>query len=130
MLSNPRSLTRAVVAKVVEQPPEDEFGLATICQAEIERLKLDTNPRFSGNPDEFAKTLIAKGVLAYDENDRLYVPIPSMATWLGARPVAVVSLPPSNEPTRSFIGSMRGTVIKYEDPFEPAAPARGWSALK
>lgn len=46
------------------------------------------------------------------------------------RPVAVVSLPPSTGPTQSFIGSMRGTVLKYDDPLEPAAPAADWSALK
>ena len=46
------------------------------------------------------------------------------------RPVAVVSLPPSTGPTQSFIGSMRGTVLKYDDPLEPAVPAEDWSALR
>ena len=46
------------------------------------------------------------------------------------KPVAIVSLPPSTEPTQSFIGSLRGTVIKYDDPFEPAVPASDWSALR
>lgn len=45
-------------------------------------------------------------------------------------PVAVVSLPPSSEPRQSFIGSMRDTVIAFDDPFEPAAPAADWSALR
>ncbi len=45
-------------------------------------------------------------------------------------PVAVVSLPPSTGPTQSFIGSMRGTVLKYDDPLEPAVPAEDWSALR
>ena len=46
------------------------------------------------------------------------------------RPVAVVSLPPSTEPTHSFIGSLRGTVVKYDDPLEPAAPSTDWSVLR
>ena len=46
------------------------------------------------------------------------------------RPVAIVSLPPSTEPAQSFIGSLRGTVVKYDDPFEPAVPASDWSALR
>lgn len=39
------------------------------------------------------------------------------------QPVAVVSLPPSTEPMQSFIGSLRGTVVKYDDPLESAAPS-------
>ena len=46
------------------------------------------------------------------------------------KPVAIVSLPPLIEPTQSFIGSLRGTVVKYDDPFEPAVPATDWSALR
>ena len=46
------------------------------------------------------------------------------------KPVAIVSLPPSIKPTQSFIGSLRGTVVKYDDPLEPAVPATDWSALR
>ena len=46
------------------------------------------------------------------------------------RPVAVVSLPPSTEPPKSIFGSMRGSVIKYDDPFEPATSPEDWSALR
>ena len=46
------------------------------------------------------------------------------------KPVAIMSLPPSIEPTQSFIGSLRGTVVKYDDPFEPAVPATDFSALR
>ena len=46
------------------------------------------------------------------------------------RPVAIVSLPPSTQPMQSFIGSMRGTVLRYDDPLGPAAAASDWSALR
>lgn len=46
------------------------------------------------------------------------------------RPVAVVSLPPPSERRQSFIGNMRQTVVAFDDPFEPAAPAADWSALR
>ena len=46
------------------------------------------------------------------------------------KPVAIVSLPPSTEPTQSFIGSLRGTVVKYDAPLEPAAPSTDWSVCR
>ena len=47
------------------------------------------------------------------------------------RPVAVLSpMPGSDEKLPAFIGMMRGTVLEYEDPFEPAASASDWSALR
>ena len=47
------------------------------------------------------------------------------------RPVAVLSPVPASEETHSgFIGMMRGTVVKYEDPFEPATSPSDWSALR
>ena len=47
------------------------------------------------------------------------------------RPVAVLSpVPAADEPPSPFIGMMRGTVLKYEDPFEPAASPSDWSALR
>ena len=47
------------------------------------------------------------------------------------RPVAVLSPMPASEETHSgFIGMMRGTVVKYEDPFEPATSPSDWSALR
>lgn len=47
------------------------------------------------------------------------------------RPVAVLSpvrAPDENSPP--FIGMLRGTVLKYEEPFEPAASTSDWSALR
>ena len=47
------------------------------------------------------------------------------------RPVAVWSPVPASEETHSaFVGMMRGTVVKYEDPFEPATTPSDWSALR
>ena len=47
------------------------------------------------------------------------------------RPVAVLSPVPASEETHSaFIGVMRGTVVKYEAPFEPATSPSDWSALR
>ena len=47
------------------------------------------------------------------------------------RPVAVLSpIPASRRAASPFIGMMRGTVLKYEDPFEPAASPSDWSALR
>ena len=47
------------------------------------------------------------------------------------RPVAVLSPVPASEATHSgLIGMMRGTVVKYDDPFEPATSPSDWSALR
>ena len=47
------------------------------------------------------------------------------------RPVAVVSLPAPTEPIQqSFIGCMRGSVVRFDDPLEPAGPPSDWSALR
>ena len=47
------------------------------------------------------------------------------------RAVAVLSPIPAVDESRSpFIGMMRGTVLKYEDPLEPAASPSDWSALR
>ena len=47
------------------------------------------------------------------------------------RPVAVLSpVPASGEKLPPFIGMMRGTVLRYEEPFAPAAPPSDWSALR
>ena len=47
------------------------------------------------------------------------------------RPVAVLSpVPVPGEKPSLFIGMMRGTVLRYEEPFEPAAPPSDWSASR
>ena len=47
------------------------------------------------------------------------------------QPVAVLSpVPAPVEKLPEFIGMMRGTVLRYEEPFEPAAPPSDWSALR
>ena len=39
-------------------------------------------------------------------------------------------VPASEETHSGFVGMMRGTVVKYEDPFEPATSSSDWSALR
>ena len=47
------------------------------------------------------------------------------------RPVGVLSpVPAPGEKLPPFIGIMRGTVLRYEEPFEPAASPSAWSALR
>ena len=47
------------------------------------------------------------------------------------RAVAVLSpIPAADEPRSPFIGMMRGTVLKYDDPLAPAASPSDWSALR
>lgn len=47
------------------------------------------------------------------------------------RPVAVLSpVSAADEETPPFIGMMRGTVLKYEDPFEAAAPPSDWTQVE
>ncbi len=45
------------------------------------------------------------------------------------RPVAVLS-PLEPVPPPSLFGAMRGSVLRYDDPFEPAADASDWNALR
>ena len=47
------------------------------------------------------------------------------------RPVAVLSpVPESDDELPPFIGMMRGTVLRYEEPFAPAAQPTDWSAVR
>ena len=46
------------------------------------------------------------------------------------RPVALLSPLPPEEAAPPFVGMMRGTVLGYDAPFSPAAPASDWSALR
>ena len=47
------------------------------------------------------------------------------------RPVAVLSpVPAPVEKLPPLIGMMRGTVLRYEEPFEPAASPSDWSGLR
>ena len=47
------------------------------------------------------------------------------------RPVAMLSpVPATEEKPSPFIGLMQGTVLRYEEPFEPAAAPSDWSALR
>ena len=46
------------------------------------------------------------------------------------RPVAVVSPAPADAESPFLVGAMRGSVLGYDDPFEPAADPADWTALR
>lgn len=46
------------------------------------------------------------------------------------RPVAVVSPAPADAESPLLVGAMRGSVLGYDDPFEPAADPADWTALR
>ena len=46
------------------------------------------------------------------------------------QPVAVLSPLPQSKKTFSIIGTMRGTVLAYSDPFRPAADPADWTASR
>ncbi|MEO8812762.1 MAG: type II toxin-antitoxin system prevent-host-death family antitoxin [Caulobacteraceae bacterium] len=45
------------------------------------------------------------------------------------RPVAVLTPAPTSE-SRSIIGALRGSVLRYERPFEPAATPDDWNSAR
>lgn len=45
------------------------------------------------------------------------------------QPVAVVSPVPDEADGPLVVGAMRGSVLRYDDPFGPAAAPADWSAL-
>ena len=55
--------------------------------------------------------------------------VPVIVTKRG-KPVAVLS--PIEEPAkpRSILGAMRGSVLRYDDPFSPAADPDDWDAVR
>ena len=46
------------------------------------------------------------------------------------RPVAVLSPVRPDQAERSIIGAMKGSVLAYEDPFQPAAEPSDWNAVR
>jgi len=44
------------------------------------------------------------------------------------RPVAVLSPAPAETDRSGIVGALRGTVLRYDDPFGPAADPSDWSA--
>lgn len=43
-------------------------------------------------------------------------------------PVAVLSCPSSEEGPGPLVGALRGTVLRYDDPFGPATSPSDWAA--
>lgn len=46
------------------------------------------------------------------------------------KPVAVLSPVETDEKPRSIIGAMRGSVLRFDDPFSPAADPKDWDAVR
>lgn len=46
------------------------------------------------------------------------------------RPVALLSPMQIQGERESIIGAMRGSVLRYDDPFQPAADASDWNAMQ
>jgi prevent-host-death family protein len=70
----------------------------------------------------------AKCLALIEEMNRTKVPI--VVTKRG-KPVAEMYPARSEaEATKSFFGSMKGTVLRYDDPFAPAIDPGEWDAMK
>jgi prevent-host-death family protein len=70
----------------------------------------------------------AKCLAMIEEMNRTKVPI--VVTKRG-KPVAEMYPARSEaEAAKSFIGSMKGTLLRYDDPFAPAIDPGEWNALK
>jgi prevent-host-death family protein len=70
----------------------------------------------------------AKCLAMIEEMNRTKVPI--VVTKRG-KPVAEMYPARSEaEAPKSFFGSMKGTVLRYDDPFAPAIDPGEWNALK
>lgn len=46
------------------------------------------------------------------------------------RPVAVLSPVRPEQAERSIVGAMKGSVLAYDDPFQPAAESSEWNAVR
>lgn len=44
--------------------------------------------------------------------------------------VEVIVFEANDETTRSSVNPLKGALLKYEDPFEPAVPPEDWDVLK
>ncbi len=69
----------------------------------------------------------AKCLALIDEMNRTKVPI--IVTNRG-KPVAEMYPARVEGEAKSFIGSMKGTVLRYDDPFAPATDPDEWEAMR
>lgn len=46
------------------------------------------------------------------------------------RPVAVLSPVRPDQAARSIVGAMKGSVLAYDDPFQPASEPTDWNAVR
>lgn len=74
-----------------------------------------------------ATTFKAKCLALIEEMNRTKVPI--IVTNRG-KPVAEMFPARSEGEAKPFIGSMKGTVYRYEDPFSPAIDPEEWEVMR
>lgn len=80
-------LVRAVAAQAITEAASDELDVADITAALVEGDDFRGQRRYANvDADQFANAMIEKGILAFDQDDQVAIPIPSMATWLGVPP--------------------------------------------
>jgi prevent-host-death family protein len=70
----------------------------------------------------------AKCLAMIEEMNRTKVPI--VVTKRGKPVAEMYPARSETEVPKSFIGSMKGTVLRYDDPFAPAIDPGEWNALK
>ncbi|MDK4738515.1 type II toxin-antitoxin system prevent-host-death family antitoxin [Rhizobium sp. CNPSo 3464] len=46
------------------------------------------------------------------------------------KPVALLSPVPEKSDRKSIIGAMKGSVLRYDDPFSPVVDAEEWDAMR
>ena len=70
----------------------------------------------------------AKCLALIDEMNRTKVPI--VVTKRGKPVAEMYPARKEAEAAKSFFGSMKGTVLRYDDPFGPAIDPGEWDAMK
>lgn len=76
--------TKLAARRVAQQPPRDMRGLVAVCEDMLRAEKLNEDAGFAANARQFAEAMVAKGIVALTAEGQWHIPIPSMATWLGA----------------------------------------------
>jgi prevent-host-death family protein len=70
----------------------------------------------------------AKCLALIEEMNRTKVPI--VVTKRGKPVAEMYPARSAAEPAKSFFGLMKGTVLRYDDPFAPAIDPGEWDAMK
>lgn len=70
----------------------------------------------------------AKCLALIDDMNRTKIPV--VVTKRGKRVAEMRPAPSDANTEKSFIGWMKGSVLRYDDPFAPAIDPSEWNALK